>query len=373
MSATPFDTTAQARVPTLRPKGQPVSTKLRDAFIAVPDYATVQDALDAVRCAKVPVGQSSIVFLIDTQARYKGFVRLSALMRAEAQSKALHLVEGLDLAVPATTDQEEAARKLQRRDVSLLPVVNAAQELIGVLTFDDAMDVLEDEVSDDIYYKAGVGDLFHTEDHVRSEKLTQGPIWYAVRVRLAFLIVTLVGGLIVGSLIDNFEDVLGAVIALAIFIPLVMDMGGNVGTQSTTIFARGYALGHIQMHGFWRKHVLREASVGLIMAMVIGLVAGTVAYFWQGVPNGIPQLGVVVGVALFTAVLTASVLGFILPWIMLKIGIDHAPGADPFITTIKDFTGLLVYFSMAVWLIGLDHDGPEDAASLLGALPGFFG
>ena len=199
-----------------------------------------------------------------------------------------------------------------------------------------------------------MGDVFRTEDHVRSEKLTQGPIWYTVRVRVMFLLVTLAGGLLVGGLIDTFEDVLGAVIALAIFIPLVMDMGGNVGTQSSTIFARGYALGHITIADFWRKNFAREALVGLTMAVGIAIVAGTVAYFWQGVPNDIPQLGVVVGVALFTSVFLASCLGFLLPYIMIRIGVDHAPGADPFITTIKDFSGLLVYFSMASWLIGVE-------------------
>ena len=356
---------AKRATTTARASTEPVSAKARDAFIHVYDAAPVQKAIDQVRLTKAPLGQSSIVFLLDEQGRYKGFVRLSALLRAEPSEIVSTLAEGADLAVTADTDQEVAARRLQLRDVSLLPVINSKREMIGVLTFDDAMDILDLEVSDDIYYKAGVGDVFHTTDHVRSEKLTQGPIWYAVRVRLAFLIVTLVGGLVVGSLIDQFEEVLGAVIALAIFIPLVMDMGGNVGTQSTTIFARGYALGHINMQGFFKKHVLREAGVGLVMALVIGLVAGTVAYFWQGLPNDIPQLGIVVGTALFTAVITASVLGFILPWIMLKIGVDHAPGADPFITTIKDFTGLLVYFSMAVWLIGIDFEGADAADDML--------
>ncbi len=295
----------------------------------------VLGALDAVRRSRMPAGQAAVVFIVDGQGQYKGYARLSELLRAEPESTILSTLEGADLAVAHDMDQEAAARRLQLKDVPLLPVVNSKREMIGVLTFDDAMDILEAETSDDIYYKAGVGDVFHTEDHVRSEKLTQGPIWYTVRVRILFLMVTLAGGLIVGGLIDQFEDVLGAVLALAIFIPLVMDMGGNVGTQSSTIFAR-------------------EALVGLTMAVGIALVAGTVAYFWQGVPNDIPQLGVVVGVALFTSVFLASCLGFLLPYVMIRIGVDHAPGADPFITTIKDFSGLLVYFSMAVWLTGVD-------------------
>ena len=314
----------------------------------------VLGALDAVRRSRMPAGQAAVVFIVDGQGQYKGYARLSELLRAEPESTILSTLEGADLAVAHDMDQEAAARRLQLKDVPLLPVVNSKREMIGVLTFDDAMDILEAETSDDIYYKAGVGDVFHTEDHVRSEKLTQGPIWYTVRVRILFLMVTLAGGLIVGGLIDQFEDVLGAVLALAIFIPLVMDMGGNVGTQSSTIFARGYALGHVTIADFWRKNFAREALVGLTMAVGIALVAGTVAYFWQGVPNDIPQLGVVVGVALFTSVFLASCLGFLLPYVMIRIGVDHAPGADPFITTIKDFSGLLVYFSMAVWLTGVD-------------------
>jgi len=343
-----------ATIAPARPTRDPVSERIRDAFVYVTDGAKVSDAIEAVRRTLVPTGQAAVVFILDAQGRYKGFARLSALLRADPESTVAAYIDGADLAVPQDMDQESAARRLQLKDVPLLPVVNAQRELTGVLTFDDAMDILEIETSDDIYFKAGVGDMFHTEDHVRSEKLTQGPIWYTVRVRILFLMVTLAGGLIVGGLIDQFEDILGAVLALAIFIPLVMDMGGNVGTQSSTIFARGYALGHITMQDFWRKNFVREALVGLTMAVGIAIVAGMVAYFWQGLPNDLPQLGIVVGVALFTSVFLASCLGFLLPYIMIKIGVDHAPGADPFITTIKDFSGLLVYFSMAAWLIGVD-------------------
>ena len=353
MAHTTFDTPAAA-LAARAAAADPILQKARDQFVHVTDTASAADALEAVRRTRVPAGQAACVFVTDDTGRYLGLVRLSVLLRANADARVKPMIEGADLAVPGTMDQETAARRLQTRDVPLLPIVNGQRELTGVLTFDDAMDILEQETSDDIYYQAGVGDLFHSQDHIRSERLTQGPIWYTVRVRILFLMVTLVGGLIVGGLIDTFEAVLASVIALAIFIPLVMDMGGNVGTQSTTIFARGFALGHISLQDFWRRNFAREALVGAVMAVVIALVAGTVAYCWQGVPNDIPQLGIVVGVALFTSVLTAACLGFLLPWAMVKIGVDHAPGADPFITTIKDFTGLLVYFLMAAWLLGLD-------------------
>jgi magnesium transporter len=360
MATTTFDTPGAAAA-SRRAATDPVRGRARNQFVYVMETANAAEALEAVRRSQVPAGQAACVFVLDERGRYLGFVRLSVLLRAAVDAQVNQVIDGADLAVPDTMDQETAARRLQTRDVPLLPVVNGQREMTGVLTFDDAMDILEEETSDDIYLKAGVGDMFHSQDHVRSEKLTQGPIWYTVRVRILFLMVTLAGGLVVGGLIDSFEDVLGAVIALAIFIPLVMDMGGNVGTQSSTIFARGFALGHVKLADFWRKNFLREAMVGAVMAVVIALVAGTVAYFWQGVPNDIPQLGVVVGVALFTSVFLAACLGFLLPWAMVKVGVDHAPGADPFITTIKDFTGLLVYFLMAAWLLDIDIAGADTA------------
>lgn len=360
MTSTSFEMARASSAPN-RPARDPISARIRDAFVHVTESAKVSDAIDAVRRSRVPTGQAACVFILDGQGRYKGFARLSALLRADGESTVTAYIDGADLAVAQDTDQETAARRLQLRDVPLLPVVTAEARMIGVLTFDDAMDILEQETTDDIMFKAGVGDVFNSDDHIRSERLTQGPIWYTVRVRILFLMVTLAGGLIVGGLIDQFEDVLGAVIALAIFIPLVMDMGGNVGTQSSTIFARGFALGHVTVRDFWRKSFAREAAVGAVMAVGISLVAGTVAYFWQGLPNDIPQLGIVVGVALFTSVFTAACLGFLMPYVMVKMGIDHAPGADPFITTIKDFTGLLVYFLMASWLIGVDMDSADRA------------
>lgn len=314
--------------------------------------ATISHAVNRVRESNLPDEISSMIFVVDATGRYLGFVRLARLLRSPEQQKIADLIEGADIAVTEAEHRETAARKLQRLDISSLPITDSNGRLTGVLRFDDAMDILDEEVSEDIYRKAGMGSL-QAKDAIRSELMTSGPLHYPIGVRLTFLLVTLAGGLVVGGLVDAFEDTLAAVIALAIFIPLVMDMGGNVGTQSTTIFARGLALGHVNLERFWRRHMVRESLVGLVMAAVIALIAGTVAHFWQGVPNALPLLGVVVGGALFFSVLTAAILGFLLPYLMLKLGVDHAPGADPFVTTIKDFTGLAVYFVLAGLLLNI--------------------
>lgn len=331
----------------------PISEVMSSNYISIEQHESVDSALATIRLSPLENKHVSLILVIDNYGRYQGLVRLSRLLRSEATVKVSQLMTGEEDFARYDASSLEGAKLLQRKDLPLLPIIDEQKKLLGVLTFDDAMDVLEQASSDDMYWKAGVGDVTHHNDAVRSEKLTQGAIGYTLKVRLAFLTVTLIGGLLVGGLIDHFEEVLGAILALAIFIPLVMDMGGNVGTQSSTIFARGLALGHIKMDQFFKNHMLRELKVGLAMGLLLSTMAGLIAYYWQGVPNDIPMLGVVVGVALMFSVTTGSLLGFLLPWLMLKIGVDHAPGADPFITTIKDFSGLAVYFLMAAWLLGL--------------------
>lgn len=313
---------------------------------------TVEDALTAVRGSALRSDEITSVFVVDRDHGYLGLVRLADLIKADGQATMGTLADVTAPVAATRDDAADAGRILQRHDLGAMPVVDADRRLVGALVFDDAMDAISADTTDAMLQKAGIADPAHLQENVRSEKLTTGPIGYTLKVRLAFLVVTLVGGLAVGGVIDTFEDVLGSVLALAIFIPLVMDMGGNVGTQSTTIFARGLALGHIDLTQF-RRFLVREVKVGATMAVVIGLAGGTIAYLWQGAPNGVPELGIAVGVALAFSVTFAAFLGFALPWLLIKLGADHAPGADPFITTIKDFTGLAVYFLMAAWLLDI--------------------
>lgn len=323
-------------------------------------------ALTAVRASPLQPDELRMLFVIDEERHFKGYVPLAKLVKADPKAPISALIEKPEVSVAATQSRLEAARLLKEHDLTAVAVVDNEGRLVGAITFDDVIDILEEEASETMYWKAGVGDLTKRRDEVFSQRLIQGSILYPYRVRILFLLVTLAGGLAVGGLIDAFEGTLEALIAVAVFIPLIMDMGGNVGTQSTTIFARGLALGHINLRRFFR-HLRREAGVGLLMGATIGLAGGTVAYFWQGVPNGVPQLGLAVGISLFTVVIIASLLGFLLPYILVKIGLDHAPGADPFITTIKDFTGLALYFFLVTLLIGIEigEEELEAAASLL--------
>lgn len=321
-------------------------------YLALRPHHPAAEAIALARRSRLGPEKVTTVFVTTEDRRYVGMVTIAELLQADSHAEIGTLTRLGEVTASTTDDAATAARELQRRNLGALPVLDSEQRMVGTVTFDDAMAAIEADTSETMYRKAGLGDPAHAKETLRSERLTTGGIGYPVRVRIMFLLVTLAGGLAVGGLIEQFEDILAAVVAVAIFVPLIMDMGGNVGTQSTTIFARGLALGHINPKAFSRQ-LFREVRVGLTMALIIGLLGGGVAYAWQGVPNDIPLLGLAVGLSLFCSVVLATFLGFALPWLLFKMGLDHAPGADPFITTIKDFTGLAVYFGLAAALLGV--------------------
>ncbi|WP_243441116.1 magnesium transporter [Dethiobacter alkaliphilus] len=156
------------------------------------------------------------------------------------------------------------------------------------------------------------------------------------------------GGLMAGAVIGTFEETLETMAAVAFFIPLIMDMGGNLGTQSSSIFTRAYVLGHINMKAF-SKHLAKEVGVGLSIGVMLGILAAIAATVWQGSP----ELGIAVGLALAATCTLASGLGFFIPWILVRLGMDQVAGSDPIITTIKDITGLLIYFFLINQFVGL--------------------
>jgi magnesium transporter len=187
---------------------------------------------------------------------------------------------------------------------------------------------------------------FQEKEASKSNVLVNGTVFQIWKVRLPFLIITLIGGMLAGAVVGAFEEALEAIVILAIFIPVIMDMGGNAGTQSSSIFTRAFVLGQISFEK-WRKHLGKEVLVGMTMGAVLGAAACLIAYLWQG----IFALGLVVGLSLFFTVTIATTLGFLIPYILVKLGFDQAAGSDPFITTIKDVTGLLIYFGLATTLL----------------------
>ncbi|MDM7325912.1 MAG: magnesium transporter, partial [Thermosynechococcus sp. Uc] len=328
-----------------------IGRRMNLRYLALRQQLTVGEAIASIRESSLDTDDLSIIFVIDEQRFYRGFVQPIQLMKANPDQPLQDLVQGQELAIAVTAPELAAAKLLKEYDVPAIPVVDQEGRLVGDITFDDVIDLIEEEATGTILAQAGVGNLLN-RDQVWSERLVRGPIRYAVQLRIICLIITLIGGMIVGGVIQYFEEVLEAVVAVAIFIPVVMDMGGNVGTQSTTVFARGLAWQHIDIRHYG-GYLFREFRIGAIMGLILGTAGGLIALVWQGLPNGIPQLGLAVGLSLFVVITFAAVLGALLPWILLKLGFDHGPAAAPFITTIQDFTGLLLYFYLVSAFLGL--------------------
>jgi magnesium transporter len=285
------------------------------------------------------------LYVTDNTKKLEGVLSLKELVCAEPDDIVEDIMHFRAINVSTDTDQEEVARLLQELDLLAIPVVDKENRIIGIVTIDDAMDILQDETTDDIFDHVGLVDVAGTECD-RSELLVSGSVWKIWKVRLPFLVITMLAGFLAAGIIQGFEDALSISAAVAFFIPLIMDMGGNVGTQSSTVFARGVVLGHISMNRFFR-HLAKEAGIGLSMGLLAGVAGGLLAGVWH-----YPTLGLAVGVSLVVTMTLAATLGFLVPFVLLKLNADQAAGSAPIITSIKDIVGLFIYFAMVMLLMG---------------------
>lgn len=307
-------------------------------FIRLNKEMTIAEAIKKIQ--KQGHGKESVytLYVTNQEKILEGVISLRDIIMSEPEDVVGDIMASKFVYVDTHTDQEAVAEILQDLDLYAVPVVDSEKRLVGMVTIDDAMDILEEEMTEDIFEKAGLLDLSHKESD-RSDVLINGSIWDIWKVRLPFLVITLIGGMLAGAVVGVFEETLEAIVAVSIFIPVIMDMGGNAGTQSSTIFGRGLVLGHIHPKLFM-KHWLKETGLGLSMGLLIGICAGAFAFFWQGLWG----LALAVGIALTVTMTLATSLGFMIPYLLLKAGLDQAAGSDPIITTIKDITGLLIYF-----------------------------
>jgi magnesium transporter len=327
-------------------------------FISLKGNETVDEALDKVRNQAKDKETIYTLYITSTSKKLEGVVSLKELLTAKGTDKVADVMSKNLVYVSTDTDQEEAATILKELDLLALPVVDKESRLVGIVTIDDAVDILEEEATEDILDAAGFADIAGRESN-RSEVLTKGSIWRIWAVRLPFLVITLIAGMAAGLIIEGFEDILESVVIVAFFIPLIMDMGGNVGTQSSTVFARGVVLGHINIKQFM-KPFLKELGVGLSMGIIVGTVAGGIITLWLDMP----MLGIAVALALLATMTLAALLGFLVPFTLMKLKVDQAAGSAPIITSIKDISGLFIYFALIILLMGSHLEADYEVTSI---------
>jgi magnesium transporter len=313
---------------------------MTNEYIALRKEWTVEDALQRLRELAPQAETIYYLYVTDAAGRLVGVASLRELIIAPPKALIGEIMSTNVISVMAGVDQEEVARIIEKYDFLAVPVVNKGGRIIGIVTVDDVIDVLEDEATEDISRLAAiqgireVGDLRVSAHH-------------AALKRLPWLVLLMFFGLISGNIIARFEHTLNAVVALAVFIPLIADMAGNTGTQALAVVVRGLALNEFKSRDvLWL--LWREAGVGLIVGTVNGLLIAAVTWLWQGNP----WLGFVIGLTLWVTLFVSTLSGAMVPLLLNKIRVDPAIASGPFITTINDIIGLTIYFTVATAFMG---------------------
>lgn len=301
-------------------------------FVVLNALDTVQEVMQYLK-EKAPDAETIYyLYVVDNDKRLVGVISIRDLIVADNDDLIKEIMSEKVIAVSVAKDQEEVAQLFRDYDFLAVPVVDFQNHLLGIITVDDILDVMQEEASEDYSMLAGVSD---DEKHTDSA-------FQSAKKRLPWLIILLFLGMFTASLIARFEDTLNQVAVLAIFIPLIAGMAGNSGTQSLAVAVRGISTGDYQKQGKF-KMILREACTGLITGSVSGFIIAGVIYFWQG--NVF--LGLIVGVSIMASLVVATLAGALIPLLMERLKIDPAVASGPFITTINDIISIIIYFGMA--------------------------
>jgi magnesium transporter len=244
-------------------------------------------------------------------------------------------------AVRPETDQEEVARIVSQYNFLAVPVVDSDEQLLGIVTVDDVVDVIREEATEDFLKMVGAGE---------DREILLKSSWDNARMRLPWLFASWVGGIFAAVIIGIFDNVLQSTIALAAFIPIIMGMGGNIGTQSSTMIVRGLATGRVDLENS-TKILFKEIRVGLILGILYGVLLGIFAVF--RFLDFSPMLGVVVGLSICASMIIAATIGSLVPLILNRFDIDPAVATGPFVTTAIDILGVALYFLIAGSLLAI--------------------
>jgi magnesium transporter len=309
-------------------------------FLALGRRMTVGEALAALRTWRPDAEDTYDVYLIDRAGRLAGEVTMRRLLRADHNTLLIDIVEEESVSALVGTDQEEVAHIMSRYDLVSLPVVDARGVLVGVITIDDVVDVLEEETTED-FQRFGGGEPLE-DPYLDSGVLT------ITRKRVGWLLLLFVTETLTGSVLRHFEEEMAAVVSLAFFIPLLIGTGGNAGSQTTSTIIRALAVEDLDKRGLLRP-LVHETLIGLVLGSIMAVVAYGRALMWD---TG-QAVALTVAVAIFAIVVWANVLGSVLPILAHRLKIDPTVVSGPAMSTLVDATGLFIYFTIAGLILAL--------------------
>lgn len=301
-------------------------------FVVIPENSTARSAMTILRNAAPEAETIYYIFVVNEDNKLTGVVSLRDLIICEEDTLIRSIMNDRVVSVSVSEDQEEVARMIKDYNFLAVPVVDFQNHLLGIITVDDILDVLEEEANDDYSKLAAVSEM---------DTFDKGP-FTAAKKRLPWLIILLFLGMITANLMGIFEKTLDQVAILAVFIPLIAGMAGNSGTQALAVAVRGIATGDIEEQSKM-KLLVREAGTGLITGLVCGVVVVGIVYFWQHQL----LLGLLVGTAIFGSIFVATLAGSFVPLLIHRMNIDPAVASGPFITTLNDIISILIYLGLA--------------------------
>ena len=309
-------------------------------YIALKAHMTVKSALERIREKARSKETIYTSFVTDEGRHLLGAVELEDLILADPDAEVIDIMNGDPVSVATSADQEQAAQIISRYDLHTLPVVDSEKRLVGIITFDDVLDVVEEEATEDIERMAGIEPV--EEDYLDANLFT------VARKRFVWLVICIITEALTSTVLKHYSPLTQHVVSLTFFVPLLIGTGGNAGTQAATLMIRGMTVGDIQWKNLGRI-IARETATGVLLGSALGLLG--LARAWMiGTGYGV---AVTVGLGVLLVVLIGNLAGTALPLLARALHIDPAIMSGPFITTVVDIVGLIVYFETAGAVLGL--------------------
>ena len=310
-------------------------------YVGLKKEMTLREALDYIKRIALDKETVYTCYVTDANRKLEGIISLRKLVTNDEDKTVGEMMNTDVIYVHTHDDQETIAHLFKKYDLMAVPVVDKEERLTGIITIDDVVDVIEQENTEDFQRMAAMAPS--------EEEYLETPVFILAKHRITWLLILMISATFTGNIIRRFEDVLSSVVVLAAFIPMLMDTGGNAGSQSSTLVIRGLALGDIKL-GDVLKVMWKELRVSTIVGVVMAGINFLRIFYVERV--GI-QIAVTVSITMFVTVVLAKLVGGILPIAARRMKLDPAIMASPLITTIVDAVALIVYFSMAAWILGL--------------------
>jgi magnesium transporter len=321
-------------------------------FIAVHDDWTVKEVLDHIREFGRDSETLNVIYVVDDRGKLIDDVRMREFLLKPLEAKVGDIRDKTFVALKVNDSQEAALNTFRKYDRSAMPVVDSNGVLVGIVTIDDMLDVAEEEATEDIQKIGGMEAL--DEPYMRIS------LWRMVRKRAGWLVILFLGEMLTATAMASYQDEIAKAVVLALFLPLIISSGGNSGSQASTLIIRAMALGEVTLRDWWRV-ASREIRAGLSLGAILGVIGAARVAIWSILGKEYfhrelygphwPLVAITVGTALVGVVLWGSLSGSMLPFVLRRLGADPATSSAPFVATLVDVTGLIIYFSIALLIM----------------------